>query len=399
MCEHPSTFLRKQACSFIVYNSYGGSPSRGPIFVDKTRIVLKIELSKGEYEGKTRLFAAFPYDRNVVKAIRDIPGARWSQSKKAWHFHFSESALNSVRASCSRLPEIQLALSENLTFEKALCDPCGRLEKFRLYLRSKRYSENTISTYLQCLHTFFHFFAGKDVANITNDDLIRFNNEYILKNKFSSSFQNQVVNAVKLFYRVVGNRDLAPELIHRPRREKHLPNVLSKEEVKAILEAHSNFKHKMMLSLIYSCGLRSSELTGLRPLNIDSKRHLVLIRQAKGKKDRIVPLSPKILEMLRAYFAIYKPKTYLFEGQFPDSAYDSRSLQLVLKQALKKANISKPVTLHWLRHSYATHLLENGTDLRYIQELLGHSSSRTTEIYTHVTTLSIQKIVSPFDSL
>jgi integrase/recombinase XerD len=189
------------------------------------------------------------------------------------------------------------------------------------------------------------------------------------------------------------------DFIQRPKREKRLPNVLSKEEVKAILEAHNNLKHKVMLSLIYSCGLRCGELLALEPIHIDSKRNIILIKNSKGKKDRIVPLSQKILEMLRTYYKLYKPKRYLFEGQTSGMPYDKRSLQLVLKQALNKTKIIKPVTLHWLRHSYATHLLENGTDLRYIQEILGHSSSKTTEIYTHVSTNSIQRIKSPFDDL
>jgi integrase/recombinase XerD len=178
-----------------------------------------------------------------------------------------------------------------------------------------------------------------------------------------------------------------------------LPNVLSKEEVKLILGALSNIKHKTMLSLIYSCGLRRSELLKLKPSDIDSKRNIIIVRAAKGKKDRIVPLSDKILEMLREYYKTHKPKTWLFEGQNENQPYDERSLSNVLKQALAKTNIKKPVSLHWLRHSYATHLLEAGTDLRYIQEILGHSSSRTTEIYTHVSTQSIQKIISPFDTL
>ena len=154
-----------------------------------------------------------------------------------------------------------------------------------------------------------------------------------------------------------------------------------------------------MLSLIYSCGLRRSELLNLKPADIDSKRGIVIIRQSKGKKDRIAPLSPKILEMLREYYMGYKPKTWLFEGQNENTKYDERSLSNVLKQALTKSRISKPVSLHWLRHSYATHLLESGTDLRYIQELLRHSSSKTTEIYTHVSTKSLQQIKSPFDDL
>jgi integrase/recombinase XerD len=154
-----------------------------------------------------------------------------------------------------------------------------------------------------------------------------------------------------------------------------------------------------MLSLIYSCGLRRSELLNLKLTDIDSKRNLIIIRQAKGRKDRIAPLSLKVLELLRSYFEAYKPKFWLFEGQDKNSKYDERSLASVLRLAVEKSKIHKPVTLHWLRHSYATHLLENGTDLRYIQEILGHSSSKTTEIYTHVSNKSIQKIVSPFDTL
>lgn len=166
-----------------------------------------------------------------------------------------------------------------------------------------------------------------------------------------------------------------------------------------VLDALQNQKHRAMLSLIYACGLRSGELLKLKAEHVDSKRSLLIIKGAKGNKDRIVPLSIKIIEMLRTYYKTFKPKTYLFEGQYASTAYDSRSLQLVLKQAVAKAGIKKQVTLHWLRHSYATHLLEAGTDLRYIQEILGHKSSKTTEIYTHVSTNSIQKISSPFDTL
>lgn len=154
-----------------------------------------------------------------------------------------------------------------------------------------------------------------------------------------------------------------------------------------------------MLSLIYACGLRRSELLNLTLKDIQSDRNLLFIRQSKGKKDRVVPISNKLIEMLRDYYKAFKPKTWLFEGQFPNIKYSKKSLENVLKQSLSKANITKKVSLHWLRHSYATHLLENGTDLRYIQELLGHSSSRTTEIYTHVSTRNLQQIRSPFDDL
>lgn len=271
--------------------------------------------------------------------------------------------------------------------------------QFKEWLLSRRYAANTVKTYIDALDSFLRYFNDKQVEDITNEDIISFNNNYILKNNYSASYQNQIVNAIKLFYKKIEHKALNLDLIHRPKREHKLPNVLSKKEVKAILESTNNIKHKAMLSLIYSSGLRSGELISLKLNDIDSKRNLVIIRNSKGKKDRVVPLSSKILEVLREYYVSNKPQTYLFEGQFSGTKYSDRSLQLVLKQAVAKASIKKPVTLHWLRHSYATHLLEAGTDLRYIQELLGHNSSKTTEIYTHVSTKNLQQIKSPFDDL
>jgi len=273
-----------------------------------------------------------------------------------------------------------------------------KLAAFKQYLLSTRYSTHTIKTYTEALKTFLTF-TKKEVDLITEKDLIAFNTMYILKNNYSASFQNQVINAVKLFFGAIENHPMCIEKIHRPKREKKLPNVLSIAEVRDILAALDNVKHKTMLSLIYACGLRRSELLNLIFTDIQAGRNLLLIRQAKGKKDRIFPLSTKLIDLLRTYYKTYVPRKWLFEGQLAGERYSERSLEEVLKQAVKKAKIPKPVTLHWLRHSYATHLLERGTDLRYIQELLGHKSSKTTEIYTHVSMKSIQKIHSPFDDL
>ena len=286
---------------------------------------------------------------------------------KVWHLPDTEISRKHFQIATSEIKLINQEGIESIT-------------KFTFWLRSKRYSEKPIQT-------------------ITNEDVIVFNIEFIIKNKLSESYQNQVVNAIKLYFKTIRETQIEIEKIHRPKRAKALPNVLSKEEVKAILEAPTNVKHKMMLSLIYSCGLRCGELLALEPKHIDSKRNIVLLKNSKGKKDRIAPLSPKILELLRAYYVMYKPVKYLFEGTIVGEQYSDKSLQQVMKQALQKAKISKPATLHWLRHSFATHLLESGTDLRYIQELLGHSSSKTTEIYTHVSTKNIQQIRSPFDDL
>jgi integrase/recombinase XerD len=273
------------------------------------------------------------------------------------------------------------------------------LFEFKNYLNYRRYSPNTIKTYSEALHCFFNFYENRAVETLNIDDIIHFNSAYILKKNLSASYQNQVINAIKLFYRNRFNRAMEVDYIQRPRREKRLPNVLSKEEVKAILESPVNLKHRAMLSLIYACGLRRSELLNLTLKDIQSDRNLLFIRQSKGKKDRVVPLSAKLISLLRDYYKAYRPKTLLFEGQEAGEKYSERSIQLVLIQAVQKAKINKPVSLHWLRHSYATHLLESGTDLRYIQELLGHSSSKTTEIYTHVSNKNLQQIRSPFDDL
>ena len=275
----------------------------------------------------------------------------------------------------------------------------AHLAHFKNYLKSQRYSPNTIKTYTEALGVFFQFHSNKAPEKLEIEDIIHFNTGYILRKNLSASYHNQVINAIKLFYRNRFKRFMNLDNIQRPRREKRLPNVLSKQEIKAILEAPTNLKHRALLSLIYACGLRRSEVLNLTLKDVLSDRNLLFIRQSKGKKDRVVPISHKIIEMLRDYYKAFKPKTWLFEGQYTGEQYSERSLQLVLKQALQKAGNKKPVSLHWLRHSYATHLLESGTDLRYIQELLGHSSSRTTEIYTHVSTQNLQQIRSPFDDL
>jgi integrase/recombinase XerD len=275
----------------------------------------------------------------------------------------------------------------------------AHITQFKNFLTYRRYSPNTIKTYTDALEVFFRFHQTKEPEKLSIEDIIEFNTAYILQKNLSASYQNQVINAIKLFYRNRFNRFMDLDNIQRPRREKRLPNVLSKAEVKAIIEAPVNLKHRAMLSLIYACGLRRSELLNLTLKDVLSDRNLLFIRQSKGKKDRVVPISDKIIDMLREYYKAYKPKTWLFEGQFSNTKYSEMSLAKVLKQSVAKAKIHKNVSLHWLRHSYATHLLESGTDLRYIQELLGHSSSRTTEIYTHVSTRNLQQIRSPFDDL
>lgn len=338
------------------------------------------------HRKEKRIAVYFEKDAELIARVKLINGSRWSQTMGVWHLPDTEE--NRIRFKIT-------PISHPIPSDEGI----EQIEKFKQWLRSKRYSESTLNTYCEALKSFLVFYREKPIADITNEDVVIYNNEYILKNNLSASYQNQIVNAIKLFFQTIRNTKILVDKIHRPKRAKVLPNVLSKEEIKLILNAHSNIKHKAMLSLIYSCGLRRSELINLKPNDIDSNRNIIIIRQSKGKKDRIAPLSPKILEMLREYYLGCKPKIWLFEGQNAGEKYSEQSLQSVLKQALQKTGITKPVTLHWLRHSYATHLLESGTDLRYIQELLGHNSSKTTEIYTHVSTKSLQQIKSPFDDL
>lgn len=375
-----------------------------------------------------KLKPAFHKEKEVVQLIfikndelnnllRANTGMRWSKTMNCWYlpfyktitqdlfmllkpkFYLDYSDLKKHQELFDIKKEVEPIIKPTDVLQELSEESLQKIEEFKLWLNSKRYSDRTIGTYTDALKPFLRYYAHKPITEITNDDLIKFNNHYIMANHFSASYQNQVVNAVKLFFGKIENKKLNPELVHRPKRPKLLPNVLSKEEVKLILQALTNIKHKAMLSLIYSCGLRRSELLNLKITDVNSKRGLLIIRQSKGRKDRIAPLSEKTIQLLRDYFTAYKPKEWLFEGQNGVGQYDERSLASVLINALEKSKLNKPVTLHWLRHSYATHLLENGTDLRYIQEILGHSSSKTTEIYTHVSNKSIQKVISPFDSL
>lgn len=360
-----------------------------------------ITLDPITHRGSAVILVKFARNPEIIAKIRSYPNIRWSQTKQCWYVPAHTFRLSDFFAQFSSLAYInyeslrntlQGSHSESIVHDKLITG-------FRTWLTHKRYSPNSIKTYTEAVRQFLRVDLGKPLPQLTNDDIVRYIHENIVKKGYSFAYQNQVVSALKLFFREVVKTDIRVESIARPRREHKLPNVLSKEEVKAVIEAPANPKHRAMLSLIYACGLRRSELLNLKITDVDSKRHMLIIRNSKGYKDRQVPISDRTIEMLREYYKTYKPKIWLFEGQQQGERYSEESLAKVLKHAVFKANIKKPVTLHWLRHSYATHLLEAGTDLRYIQELLGHKSSKTTEIYTHVSQNSLQKIKSPFDDL
>ena len=263
-------------------------------------------------------------------------------------------------------------------------------------LKYKRYSPNTISTYVSCLDQFNRFIQKKGLQ--INEATIYQYLMSLVEKGYSRSSQNQHINAIKFYLEKVLKQESKTYYIERPLKKRKLPVVLSENEIQRILSNISNLKHKALLSLIYSCGLRVGEALNLKINDLDSDRMLISVRNGKGEKDRMVPLASNVLKLLRTYYKQYQPSDYLFNGA-EQGPYSATSIRNVLKRAVYKSYIKKNVTPHTLRHSYATHLLEKGTDLRYIQVILGHSSVKTTEIYTHVSTKNLQAIKSPIEEM
>ena len=261
----------------------------------------------------------------------------------------------------------------------------------------RKYSRRTIKLYLHYNEELLKF-SNKTSYQISNDDVRDYLYYLSEKKNASASTLNIVINALKFYYGEVLKREFVYE-ITRPKKDKKLPVVLSPEEVSGILSSVNNIKHKLILMLIYSVGLRVSEVVKLKPEDIDAERKLIHIKGAKGRKDRYTMLSDVAMKTLREYQRKYKLQTWLFLGQRKDKHISIRTVQAIFEQARDKAGIGKDVTVHSLRHSFATHLLENGVDLRYIQELLGHKHSKTTEIYTHVSNKNLREIKSPLDML
>ncbi|WP_435182351.1 tyrosine-type recombinase/integrase [Cellulophaga omnivescoria] len=262
----------------------------------------------------------------------------------------------------------------------------------------KNYSKNTTKTYLHMFKQFLKYIYPMPLHQVTTAHITFYHQELITKQNISTSYQNQSINALKFYIEKVLNLPKVQYDFCRPRKAKKLPKVLSLNEVDSLLKCTYNIKHKTIFMIIYSCGLRISECLNLKIEDIDSKNMRVWIRNAKGNKDRITLLSPTMLIQLRAYYKLYKPKEWLFEG-VKGKQYSASSIRQVFNRSKRKANINIPATVHTLRHSFATHLLDSGTNLRFIQQLLGHNSSKTTEIYTHVSTTNLINITSPLEML
>lgn len=271
------------------------------------------------------------------------------------------------------------------------------IDKYSKLLHIKNYSTKTEKSYLHHLDLFLNFLSSNKIKDIDQNVLLNYFNYLKQTKNFSYSSMKQALASIRFLFLDVLKKEVDFDFFIKMKKPNSLPNILTTEEVKSIINSIENLKHRAIISTIYSCGLRISEAVNLEIKDIDSKAMTIKIVNAKGKNDRIVMLSEKLLELLREYFKEYRPKIYLFEGQF-GKKYSARSIQQIFNNAVKKTKIKKKVTVHSLRHSFASHLLDSGTDIRFIQELLGHKHLSTTQIYTHINPASVKKIKSPFDS-
>ncbi|MEM9983061.1 MAG: site-specific tyrosine recombinase/integron integrase [Bacteroidota bacterium] len=270
--------------------------------------------------------------------------------------------------------------------------------KFKQKLAVQRYADNTIKTYGNCLKKFLYAFKKYQLTAVTEKNIENYITHLLETESISAAYQKQLLGTIGKFYELFHDKQLSLSHLYPKRRKVVLPKHLSQQEVKKMLKVCTNLKHLCILKLLYGGGLRLSEVLHLRLTDINSQEMLIHIRNAKGQKDRNVMLSDSLLADLRNYFKAYRPKYYLFEGQ-KKAQYSAKSIQNITKNVAKKVGIKKHVTPHVLRHSFATHLIENGTDIRYVQELLGHESIKTTQLYTHITDLTKSKIKSPLDTL
>lgn len=363
-------------------------------------MIRKINISQVVVSEVGYLKISFRYDIEIITLVKAVPGAFWKQDDKSWYIRDvdEQRALLSELFSGTmnlKVTGINLSMPAESSYSQEEMS-LGR--DFRYYLVQKRYSEKTIVMYIKAVLDFSRW-LDKPISEVSSFDVQRYNRIEIVEKGYSLSYQNQVISALKLLFKRVKIKELRIEDLERPRREKKLPTVLNVEEVRALLAATYNHKHRVMLSLTYACGLRRSELLHLTPTDIDGISGQLMIRAGKGKKDRVVFITEKIVKMLRDYYKAYRPMIWLFEGEKPGTRYSESSIQSVFRTSIRRAGIRKSATLHSLRHSYATHLMDSGTDTRLIQELLGHANIKTTEIYTHVSTRALKNVKSPFDDL
>ena len=351
------------------------------------------KFATGEHHDKNVIFVSFQYSLDLKTELRQkFPSAKWSMTKKIWYLPDN----NAIRNEIGMRPITEVG---KMVISQIWPVNHEALKRMHELLLLKSYSPNTIRTYCGEFAQLLYLLKDTSVDTLTPERLRSYFLYCVTKLKLSENLIHSRINAIKFYFEQVLRRDkMFFENIPRPQKKSILPKVISKKDVSKIFSKVDNFKHQVMLKLCYGMGLRVSEIVNLKITDIDSERMLVHIENAKGKKDRYVTLPTSILDDLRRYYKTYQPKTYLFEGQF-GGQYSIRSAQVVFKNAMQKAKINKSVGIHGLRHSYATHLLESGTDMYFIMKLLGHKDIKTTEIYTKVSNRQMGNIKSPLDDL
>ena len=357
-----------------------------------------IFVERKKHRNKQQLLIKFDYNNDLINIIRKIDGALWSKSLKCWYLPDTHLNLEALKRNFDKITKLTILNSTKKTpFNRNLsADEKVLLNNFYLYLKGKRYSKSTIQTYTFFVADFINFHTKTALNELTNKSVELFIESVFIERNYSVSSQRQFISALKLFIvfcpeTLINNLELV-----RPKKSKKLPNILSQEEVLKIIGVTQNLKHKAILALIYSCGLRISELINLKLENFNIDRKQLVIKNSKGRKDRYVSLADSFIPLLSNYYYSYKPEIYFVEGQ-NKGKYSAESVRQFLKKNCLKAGIRRTVTPHTLRHSYATHLLENGVDIRYIQSLLGHSRPETTMIYTHVKRKDLMEIQNPLD--
>ena len=367
----------------------------------KTYILLK----KIVHHKEVQLVLFFQYDQVLINKIKKIPGFKWSKSLRGWCILYTNENINLFKKEFTK-EAFDLKYHDSI-YQKIKLKPVKKprvisdnnksvLRAFVKYLKGRQYSESTIKTYFTFTADFIEYIKDKPLDELNNRDVEKFAEDVMLPRKYSVSTYRQMISAVKLFKEFYPSCSIENIKLKRPKKSRILPSILSQEEILNLLRNTKNLKHRAILALIYSCGLRISELINLELKDIHVDRRQLLLKNSKGRKDRYVILAESFLPLLSNYYFSYKPKIYFVEGQ-KGGKYSTASIRQFLKKSCKAANINKRVTPHTLRHSYATHLLENGIGLRYIQELLGHSKPETTMIYTHVAKKDLLQIKSPLD--
>jgi integrase/recombinase XerD len=353
--------------------------------------------------GRVKIIAFF--NKALIHAIKQIPYSRWDASNKWWTIPYSEQFMATLREVCDNQkleviveeePKTGLAAKKISPFDVPNYRkvPDAYIQK-HIELRN---SPHTIKNYVSAFEEFINFFPRQEIDQINEPQILEYLRYLVSERQVSVSYQNVAINAIKFYYEKVLRGQRKFYFIDRPRRDKVLPEVLNMQEITAMIKRTENIKHKLVLMFGYGSGLRLNEINKIRLSDIDRERMQLRVKNGKGRKDRYTKLAAKILPVLDAYIAKEQPKDLLFRGA-TGGIYSDRSIQQVVKQAAEKAGIGKNVTPKTLRHIFATHSLENGTDLRYIQDMMGHASSKTTEIYTHITTKGFENIKSPMDDL